>query len=123
MGHSFFNVDMSMKDRIIAVYILQRFVRMSRVLLPIYLDLMSKRTLSVVEKRRLKGIKEVYDNFNANPAASKLLINSDILRLIQEVYSWSSKNEGVSAKSLFEYDSFISESDRLIGTWNKQLLN
>jgi hypothetical protein len=112
-----------MKDRIIAVYILQRFVRMSRVLLPIYLDLKSKRTLSVAEKRRLIGIKEVYDNFSANPSASKLLINSDILRLIQEVYSWSSKNAGVTSKSLFEYDLFIAESDRLINAWDKQLMN
>ena len=114
---------MNMKDRIIAVYVLQRFVRMSRVLLPLYLDLITKQSLSISEKKKLLGIREVYDNFHADPSASRFLINSDILGMIQRIYQKALFNDGHSAESLFEYDNFIKESDRLIITWDKQRLN
>lgn len=114
---------MSIKERIIAVYVLQRFVRMSRVLLPLFLDLNSKKQLSISEEHKLKGIKQVYDNFNANPEASELLINSNILKLIQNVYSYVMSKRGQNPMSFYEYNEFIKESDRLITTWDRQLMN
>lgn len=114
---------MRIKDHINAVYLLQRFVRMSRVLLPIFIELKSKSRLSKSEKKRIAGIEDVYENFNADPKTSKLLINSNILELIQKTYFQSIKNCGFQPESLFEYDQFIKESDRLIGVWDRQMMN
>ena len=114
---------MSIKERITAVYVLQRFVRMSRVLLPMYLDLNGKKNLSISEEQKIQGIRSVYDNFEANPQASKFLINSDILDKIQNVYRFIITKKGQSPKSFHEYNEFIKESDRLITQWDKQLMN
>lgn len=114
---------MSIKERINAVHILQRFVRMSRVLLPLYLDLSTKKELSLSEEHKLKGIRSVYDNFSANPQASNLLINSDILSMIQKVYGFVVQQKGQNPQSFHEYNRFIQESDRLIETWDRQLMN
>lgn len=114
---------MSIRERVTAVYVLQRFVRMSRVLLPMYLDLSSKRSLSMSDELRLKGIRQVYDNFQANPEASNYLINSDILGLIQGVYRFVIQHKGQTPESYYQYNAFIKESDRLIEEWDKQLMN
>ena len=114
---------MSIKERINAVHVLQRFVRMSRVLLPLYLDLSTKKELSLSEEHKLKGIRSVYDNFSANPQASNFLINSDILSMIQRVYSFVIQQNGQTPKSFHEYNEFIKESDRLIQVWDRQQLN
>ena len=114
---------MTLNERITAVHIMQRFVRMSRVLLPIYSGLVNKKDLTISEKRKMKKISTVYESFKANPEASTYLINSDILRLIQNVYYWLVSNKGESPKSFYEYNEFIRESDRLIEVWNKQQMN
>ena len=114
---------MSIRERINAVYVLQRFVRMSRVLLPTFLDLTNRKNLSLSEEMKLQGIRKVYDNFNANPAASSYLINSNILSLIQGVYRSGRAEKGQSPQSFHEYNEFLKESDRLIEIWDKQLMN
>ncbi|MBD3637425.1 MAG: hypothetical protein HUJ25_08740 [Crocinitomicaceae bacterium] len=96
---------------------------MSRVLLPLYLDLSSKKSLSISEEQKLQGIRSVYDNFQANPQASKYLINSNILSLIQNVYGYIISNKGQNPQSYHEYNEFIKESDRLITLWDRQLMN
>ena len=114
---------MTFGERVAAVHIMQRFVRMSRVLLPAYSSLVSKKNLTTSEMRKMSRIKAVYENFRANPDASKFLINSDILQLIQNVYFTLVSERGQSPETFYEYDEFIRESDRLIETWDKQLMN
>ena len=114
---------MRIKDHINAVYLLQRFVRMSRVLLPAFVELKSKNNLSDFEEKRIASIKEVYENFKADPKTSKLLINSNILELIQVTYFRTIRNQGFEPQGLFEYDQFIKESDRLISVWDRQMMN
>ena len=114
---------MSIKERINAVHVLQRFVRMSRVLLPLYMDLSSKKSLSLSEERKMQGIRSVYDNFEANPEASKYLINSDILAMIQNVYGFVIAKTTQNPQSFHQFNEFIRESDRLIDQWDKQLMN
>jgi hypothetical protein len=114
---------MGFKEKIDAVYILQRFVRMSRVLLPKYLEFNTQLNLSKIQKERRLRIKDIYDNFKADPAASRYLINSNIIGLIQKVYSELRLGNGLTPQSHFEYDAFIKESDRLISDWDRQILN
>ena len=114
---------MSIRERINAVYVLQRFVRMSRVLLPLYMDLSSKKSLSLSEEMKLQGIRQVYDNFEANPKASNYLINSNILGMIQNVYQFVVSKKEQNPQSFHEFNEFIKESDRLIAQWDKQLMN
>lgn len=114
---------MTLNERIKAVHVLQRFVRLSRTLLPLYSDLMSKAQLTTSERARMRKIKGVYDNFQADPEASRYLINSDILGLIQNVYRMMNKEQRLTPQNLYDYDKFIQESDRLIDTWNHQMMN
>lgn len=114
---------MGIIDRITAVYLLQRFVRMSRILIPTFFELNSKSNLTAFEKSKIDRIKEVYNNFKADPKTSKMLIDSDILELIQKNYFQIKGNNGLRPKELFEYDQFIKESDRLISIWDRQMMN
>lgn len=114
---------MNVNDRIRAVHVLQRFVRMSRALIPIYFELTNKQKLSSSEEQKLVKIKSVYTDFNPNPETSNYLINSDILEIIQSVYHWVMSHKGQTPESFHEYNLFIKESDRLISTWDRQMLN
>ena len=114
---------MGFKEKIDAVYILQRFVRMSRILLPTYLEFKVQVNLTNIQKERFHRIVEIYDNFKADPAASKYLINSNIIGLIQKVYRQISSDKGITPEVYHEYNAFLKESDRLIADWDKQILN
>jgi len=114
---------MTFGERVAAIHIMQRFVRMSRVLLPMYSGLVYKNNLTRSEKRKMHRIQSVYESFKANPEASQYLIDSDILSLIQRVYGTLVSKEGESPESFYAYNEFIKESDRLIATWDKHLMN
>lgn len=114
---------MNFADRISAVHLMQRFVRMSRVLLPMYSSLANKNNLTPTELSKIEGIRSVYDNFKASPETSRYLINSDILSMIQAVYSALINKSGDTPESFYLYNEFIKESDRLIATWDKQQMN
>lgn len=114
---------MTFGERVAAVHLMQRFVRMSRVLIPVYSSLVYKNNLTRSEKRKMDRIQSVYENFRANPEASKFLIDSDILSLIQRVYSSLVNRNGDSPESFYAYNEFIKESDRLIANWDRQLMN
>lgn len=114
---------MTVNERVCAVHIMERFVRMSRLLLPSYYRLMSKNSCSVDDKAKIERITQVYESFKASPSASEYLINSNIIELIQRFY-YQIKHRGVeipdTQKALAE---FIEESDRLINTWDYSKLN
>jgi len=112
---------MSVRDKINAVFILQRFVRMSRFLLPSYLDLIGKKSLTKKEISRREKIKNVYDSFKASSETSVNLIDSNILELIKGLFALSKVDCDV--KSTEVYKNFIIESDGLIKKWNKTILN
>lgn len=114
---------MTFGERVAAVHIMQRFVRMSRVLLPLYSGLVNKMNVSKSEKIKMDRIRSVYENFNASPEASLYLINSDILRMIKTVYNNLVSRKGESPESFHTYNEFIKESDRLIADWDRQLMN
>lgn len=76
---------MTIEERISSVQIMQRFVRMSRVLIPVYAELISREELTEEDKQKINKIKRVYENFTANPKASEYLIDSNVLELIAKV--------------------------------------
>lgn len=114
---------MTISDRIRAVHVIQRFVMMSRTLLPSFSELMSKKDLTISEKRKVNRIKDVYDTFEANPQMSVALVNSNIFQLIMDVYRSTVQSNGQTPQSLYVYDEFLRESDRLIDAWNSHQLN
>ncbi len=114
---------MGISEKINAIYVLQRFVRMSRILIPTYIELNRKMELSENDNYRIERIKSVYDNFRADPVASQYLINSNILGLIQRVYSSMKSEENDTPEGYHNYELFIKESDRLIKQWDRHLLN
>ena len=114
---------MTLRERVSATHILERFVRMSRLLLPSYYTLMNQDELSEKDLRKIERINKVYDAFSASPEASEILVNSNIIELIQNLYS-SLKYAGPSnPESHQALESFIHESDRLIRNWNYVVKN
>lgn len=114
---------MNFDERLRAVQVIQRFVRMSRALLPMFHDLTSKDQLDGSEEEKLEQIQYVYDNFHADPEISVQLINSNIVGLIQDTYNWLNGHRGESVMACQEYSEFIEESDRLINNWERARLN
>jgi hypothetical protein len=114
---------MTINDRIKAVHVIQRFVLMSRTLLPSFSELMSKENLSKSEERKAKRIRDVYDSFKPNPEMSVKMVNSNIFQLIMEVYRNTGKRQGQTPETFHVYDEFLKESDRLLDAWNRQKLN
>lgn len=114
---------MTISERIRAVHILQRFVMMSRTLLPKFTELMAKENRSRDEERKVQRIRDVYDSFEAKSEVSELLVNSNIFQLIKDVYKTCVMSEGHIPQSFYSYDAFLQESDRLIDDWNRQILN
>ena len=112
---------MSVNERIKAVFILQKFIRMSRFLLPAYFELIHKPELTKNELNKLSRINNVYKSFKASSSISAELINSNIIDLIKKLYNASLTNTNIDETKI--YEAFITESDRLINRWNKQLLN
>ena len=99
---------------------MQRFVRMSRTLLPALNELKQVIHPSPIQENQIKDIKMVYDNFKADPGVSVDLINSNIISLIQEVYSWLLNKQDDESPS---YEEFLDESDRLIDKWDLAMMN
>ena len=114
---------MTVSERISAVHVLQRFVMMSRTLLPKLTELMAKENRSKDEEIKVNRIRDVYESFEANPEVSQLLVNSNIFQLIKDVYKTCVKSEGFTPQTFHAYNAFIMEADRLIHDWNKQILN
>jgi hypothetical protein len=112
---------MSIKDRVQAVFVLQKFVRMSRFLLPAYFDLIYKKGLTSLERQKMTKIKGVYERFRASSQTSRALIDSDIVDLIKGTYKLSCSSTDVRSTEI--YEEFIYESDELINKWNRQILN
>ncbi len=114
---------MGMDDRIKAVAVLQRFVLLSRTLLPRFSELMEKKELTADEARKASKISDVYESFQASAEISVRLINSNIIQLIRETYTNAKQRVGQTPQTFHVYNAFLKESDRLISIWNKQRMN
>lgn len=114
---------MTFDERLAAIHVIQRFVMMSRTLLPMFSDLTNRRRLSQEEFEQVEQIQEVYENFKADPTVSEDLINSPIIGLIQQTYDWIKYHWGESPQNSKEYLAFVDESDRLIFQWERANLN
>ena len=108
---------MTFDERIRAIHVIQRFVRMSRTLLPLFSDLLHQERLSESDQRKITRIRDVYDNFKVDPDVSRQLINSDILELIQNSYRWLIGHKDQSPENCSDYSAFIEESERLMRNW------
>jgi len=114
---------MTLNERIKAIFVVQRFVRMSRHLLPVFSELTSKKKLNEEDHDNVEKISEVYDGFSADPEISQNLMNSNIVALIQQSYEWLKSHRGHSPFECDEYCEFLEESDRLLYEWGVAELN
>lgn len=114
---------MGLIEKISAIHVLQRFVRMSRVLLPTYVNLTNKKNLNEEEFQKVDKIKDIYRGFHADPKTSLLLINSNILELIQRTFKNTESGNLDTPEGFYVFNQFIAESDRLIDEWNRQIMN
>ena len=114
---------MTLRERVSATHILERFVRMSRLLLPSYYSLINQEELSEKDLRKIERSNSVYDTFRASPEASEILVNSNIIELIQNLYSELKYSGPSNPASHDALEQFIHESDRLIRNWNYVVKN
>ena len=105
-----------------AVQLLKNFVKLSSVLLPYYAELRRKESLNSYEINEKERLENIYNNYNANTAASLVLINSNILEIIKNTFSSITENPS-SKKSDVLLQEFNSEWVKLRNDWDKQILN
>lgn len=105
-----------------AVQLLKNFVKLSSVLLPYYAELRRKESLSAYELNEKERLENIYQNYNANTAASIVLINSNILEIIKDTFSSITENPK-SRKSSILLREFNTEWVKLRNDWDQQTLN
>jgi hypothetical protein len=69
-----------------ATIVLRHFIELSAKLLPFFNELSKKRTLLPHEKSDRNKIIEVYHNYAFDTSTSEILMESDILKTIQETF-------------------------------------
>lgn len=104
-----------------AILLLKEFIKLSHTLLPHYADLKSKPLLNSKEKSDLLRLENVYDNYNGSPNVSKLLLNSDIIEIIVNLYD-NIKNNRSDAIDI-GLDNLENEYIRLNKNWETLNLN
>ncbi len=114
---------MTLDERNRAIFLVQRFVRMSRQLLPAFAELITKKKLNTDDESSVRHIEDVYDQFSADPDITRNLINSNIVALIQQSYQWLKSHRGHSPFECDDYCEFLEESDRLMYEWEVAGLN
>jgi hypothetical protein len=98
--------------------VMKHFFELNLKLLPIYFDLNMKGNKSVRDYLDIDKINTVYDSYNFDVKASKVLLNSDILDYIQHAYfviqnAATSLEEKQNALNLF-----LNEYKSLKKDWN-----
>lgn len=66
--------------------VMKHFFDLNHKLLPIYFELNIKKNKTVYDKNDIAKINMVFDNYNFDVTASRILMDSDILDYIQHAY-------------------------------------
>lgn len=97
--------------------VMKHFFELSKKLLPIYFDLKIKSEKVFQDYLNIERINEVYNSYNFNVKASKVLLNSDILDYIKQAYFVIQNDSNSIEEKQLALNLFLKEYDRLIKKW------
>ncbi len=101
------------------VIVLKHFFELNVKLLPIYFDLNIKSPKNVRDYLDIDKIKTVFDSYNFDVKASKVLLNSDILDYIQHAYFVIQNSTSTIEEKQQALNLFINECKDLKKSWIK----
>ncbi len=98
--------------------VMKHFFELNLKLLPIYFDLNMKGNKSVRDYLDIDKINTVYDSYNFDVKASKVLLNSDILDYIQHAYFVIQNTATTLEEKQNALNLFLNEYKSLKKNWN-----
>jgi hypothetical protein len=98
--------------------VMKHFFELNLKLLPIYFDLNMKGNKSVRDYLDIDKINTVYDSYNFDVKASKVLLNSDILDYIQHAYFVIQNTSTSLEEKQNALNLFLNEYKSLKKDWN-----
>jgi hypothetical protein len=101
------------------VIVLKHFFELNVKLLPIYFDLNIKSPKNVRDYLDIDKIKTVFESYNFDVKASKVLLNSDILDYIQHAYFVIQNSSSTIEEKQQALNLFINECKDLKKSWIK----
>ena len=122
MRHSSINIK-EINEVNEALIVLRHFIDLSSRLLPYYEELKQKDSPSEDEVNQMNKIAAVYDAYNIDPSTSKILIESDILKIIFDSYAKMKRNSSEILRKMDPLKQFWREYRKLSENWNYALSN
>ena len=99
------------------IIVMKHFFELNVKLLPIYFDLNIKSAKNVRDYLDIDKINTVFDSYNFDVKASKVLLNSDILDYIQHAYFVIQNNSSTIEEKQQALNLFINEYKDLKKSW------
>jgi len=101
-----------------AILVLRHFVELSAKLLPFLDELDRKKAPSLQDLQSRKKIIDVYKNYEFDTNTSRILMNSDVLKLIKETFEHICERKPSGHKRRSRYLlKFLREHERLQQNW------
>lgn len=98
--------------------VMRHFFELNCKLLPLYFDLNIKRQKSIEDERDISKINHVFDSYNFDVNASRILLNSDILDFIQQAYFVIQSDETSISEKQQALNLFLYEHKKLKNDWD-----
>lgn len=99
--------------------VMKHFFDLNHKLLPIYFELNIKKNKTVYDKKDIAKINTVFDNYNFDVTASKILLDSDILDYIQHAYFVIQSDQTRLHEKQDALNIFLSEYQKLKTIWKR----
>ena len=98
--------------------VLRHFIELSARLLPFFNELSKKSTLLPAESYDRQRIIEVYKGYNFDASTSLILMNSSILKTIQDAFEKIEQRvPGEPSEADDVIERFFREHDKLVDNW------
>jgi hypothetical protein len=99
--------------------VMKHFFELNHKLLPIYFELNIKKSKTFNDKSDIAKINMVFDNYNFDVTASRILLGSDILDYIQHAYFVIQSDQTVLHEKQEALNLFLNEYWKLKKIWKR----
>lgn len=99
--------------------VMKHFFELNKKLLPIYFELNIKKNKTIYDKNDILKINTVFDNYNFDVTASRILMGSDILDYIQHAYFVIQSGESGLKEKQDALNLFLKEYRKLKKDWKR----
>ncbi len=99
--------------------VMKHFFELNQKLLPLYFELNIKKNKTVYDKNDIAKINLVFDNYNFDVSASRILLDSDILDYIQHAYFVIQSEQSGLPEKQDALNLFLDEYSKLKTIWKQ----